>query len=77
MIEGLKYYIIPHDEIAEYIPLMEESFGHDNIYVRMQLDQTKGIMLFLEELAPKGFTAYSKSEMLEITDGPEWLQIEE
>jgi hypothetical protein len=30
-----------------------------------------------ESIAPKGFTAYSQSEMLEITDGPEWLQIEE
>ena len=76
MIEGLEYYIIPQDKIVEYIPLMEQSFGHDNIYVRMSLDQTKGIMLFLKELAPQGYTAYSESEMLKITDGPEWLQIE-
>tara|TARA_R110000868_G_scaffold180292_1_gene420880 strand:- start:92 stop:325 length:234 start_codon:yes stop_codon:yes gene_type:complete len=77
MIGALKYYIIPKDKIAEYTPIMGESFGHNNIYIRMSLDQKKGIMLFLEELAPKDFTAYDQIEMLKITDGPEWLQIEE
>jgi hypothetical protein len=77
MIGALKYYIIPKEKIAEYTPIMEESFGHNNIYIRMSLDQKKGIMLFLEELAPKDFTAYDQIEMLKITEGPEWLQIEE
>ena len=77
MIQSLKYYIIPKDEINDYINLMIASFGHDNIFVRLSLDETEGIMLFTNKLAPEGFPAYSESDMLKITDGPKWLKIED
>ena len=77
MIEDLRYYIIPSDNIEEYKPLMIESLNTQNIYIRMSLDDTKGIMVFSDSLAPQGVTPYTKEEMLVIVSGPEWTTIEE
>jgi hypothetical protein len=77
MIEDLRYYIIPSDNIEEYKPLMIQSLNTQNIYIRMSLDETLGIMIFAEHLAPQGLTPYTKEEMLVIVSGPEWTTIEE
>ena len=77
MIDDLRYYIIPLDNIEEYKPLMIESLNTQNIYIRMSLDDTKGIMVFSDSLAPQGVTPYTKEEMLVIVSGPEWTTIEE
>ena len=38
------YYIIPQREIDEYIPLMKQSLGNDNIWIRMSVDELSGLM---------------------------------
>lgn len=73
----LKYYIIPWDKIEDFKPLMIESLKTQNIYVRMSLDATLGIMIFAEHLAPQGLTPYTKAEMTEIVSGPDWTNNEE
>ncbi len=77
MIDDLKYYIILQDDIDGYKSLMTESLNSQNIYIRMSLDNTKGIMMFKESIAPQGLTPYTKEEMLVIVSGPEWITIEE
>jgi hypothetical protein len=73
----LKYYIIPSDKIEDLKPLMIESLKTQNIYVRMSLDATLGIMIFTEELAPVEYQGYTKAEMSEIVSGPDWTNNEE
>lgn len=51
----MKYYKIPYDKIEEFTPLMKKSFKHNNIFVRMNNDNSQGIMQFSDELAPNGF----------------------
>jgi len=51
----MKYYKIPYDKIEEFTALMEKSFKHNNIFVRMNNDNSQGIMQFSDELAPNGF----------------------
>jgi hypothetical protein len=77
MIEDLRYYIVLKHEIDGYKSLMIESLGSQHIYIRMSLDDTKGIMMFKESIAPQGLTPYTKEEMLVIVSGPEWTIIEE
>ncbi len=77
MIDDLRYYIVLHDDIDGYKSLMIESLNSQNIYIRMSLDNTKGIMMFKESIAPQGLTPYTKEEMLVIVSGPEWITIEE
>ena len=60
------YYIIPQREIDEYIPLMKQSLGNDNIWIRMSVDE------FTEEYAPEGYTGYNVDEISEIMLTPEW-----
>jgi hypothetical protein len=56
---------------------MIESLNSQHIYIRMSLDNTKGLMVFKESIAPQGLTPYTKEEMLVIVSGPEWTTIEE
>jgi hypothetical protein len=77
MIDDLRYYIILQDDIDGYKSLMIESLNSQHIYIRMSLDNTKGIMVFKESIAPQGLTPYTKEEMLVIVSGPEWTTIEE
>ena len=77
MIDDLKYYIVLQDNIDGYKSLMIESLNSQHIYIRMSLDNTKGIMVFKESIAPQGLTPYTKEEMLVIVSGPEWTTIEE
>lgn len=73
----LKYYIIPSDKIEDLKPLMIESLKTQNIYVRMSLDATLGIMIFTEEIKPVEYQGYTKAEMSEIVSGPDWTNNEE
>lgn len=73
----LKYYIIPSDKIEDFKPLMIESLKTQNIYVRMSLDATLGIMIFTEELTPVEYQGYTKAEMTEIVSAPDWTNNEE
>lgn len=73
----IKYYIIPLDKIEELKPLMIESLNSENIYIRMNIEGTLGIMTFTEELAPVDYPGYSKLEMVQIVSGPDWTNIEE
>lgn len=68
----MKYYIIPQNKIAEYTPLMKQSLGNDNIWIRMSVDGSEGLMEFTEELAPEGYTGYTVEEIREIMLTPEW-----
>mgnify|MGYP003627334340 CR=1 FL=1 len=68
----MMYYIIPQGEIDEYIPLMKQSLGNDNIWIRMSVDELDGLMEFTEEYAPKGYTGYNVDEISEIMLTPEW-----
>jgi hypothetical protein len=77
MIDDLRYYIILQDDIDGYKSLMIESLNSQHIYIRMSLDNTKGLMVFKESIAPQGLTPYTKEEMLVIVSGPEWTTIEE
>ena len=77
MIEDLRYYIVLKDDIDGYKTLMIESLGSQHIYIRMSLDDTKGIMMCKESIAPQWLTPYTKEEMLVIVSGPEWTTIEE
>lgn len=51
----MKYYKIPYDKIDEFTSLMIQSFKHNNILIRMNNDNSQGIMQFSDELAPNGF----------------------
>ena len=73
----IKYYIVPLEKIEELKPLMIESLNSQNIYIRMNIEGTLGIMMFIEELAPVDYPGYTKLEMAEIVSGPDWTNIEE
>lgn len=73
----IKYYIIPLDKIEELKPLMIKSLNTENIYIRMNIEGTLGIMTFTEELAPVDYQGYTKLEMVQIVSGPDWTNIEE
>lgn len=51
----MKYYKIPYDKIEEFTGLMIQSFKHNNILIRMNNDNSQGIMQFSDELAPIEF----------------------
>lgn len=68
----MMYYIIPQRYIDEYIPLMKQSLGNDNIWIRMSVDELSGLMEFTEEYAPEGYTGYNVDEISEIMLTPEW-----
>jgi hypothetical protein len=70
----MNYYIIPQDKIESYLPLMKESFKHDNVWIRMNLRNTEGLMEFTDDLAPEGYTAYSHEEIQEILVTDDWQQ---
>lgn len=70
----MKYYILEKTKIAEYTPAMEQSFGHNNISIRMSLDDTKGLMQFTDELAPGGITGYDSEIVKEILKTSEWTE---
>ena len=53
----MKYYKIPYNKIEEFTALMEKSFKHNNIFVRMNNDNSRGIMQFSYELAPDSYNA--------------------
>tara|TARA_R110001606_G_scaffold361561_1_gene514689 strand:- start:45 stop:269 length:225 start_codon:yes stop_codon:yes gene_type:complete len=53
----MKYYKIPYNKIEEFTALMEKSFKHNNIFVRMNNDNSRGIMQFSDELAPDSYNA--------------------
>jgi len=42
----MDFYIIEEENIQNFTPLMEQSYGHDNIYIRMSNDGTLGLMNF-------------------------------
>jgi hypothetical protein len=73
----IKYYIVPLEKIEELKPLMIESLNTQNIYIRMNIEGTLGIMTFTEELAPVEYLGYTKIEMAQIVSGPDWTNIEE
>lgn len=73
----IKYYIVPLEKIEELKPLMIESLNSENIYIRMNIEGTLGIMTFTEELAPVDYQGYTKLEMAQIVSGPDWTNIEE
>jgi hypothetical protein len=75
MMNYLKYYIVLKDDIDGYKNIMIQSLGSQHIYIRMSLDDSKGIMVFSEDIAPQGLTPYTKEEMLVIVNGPEWTTI--
>tara|TARA_R110001606_G_scaffold174740_4_gene321335 strand:- start:1623 stop:1841 length:219 start_codon:yes stop_codon:yes gene_type:complete len=70
----MNYYIIPQDKIESYLPLMKESFKHNNVWIRMNLSNTEGLMEFTDELAPEGYTAYSREEIQVILITDAWQQ---
>jgi hypothetical protein len=51
----MKYYKIPYNKIEEFTSLMIQSFKHNNIFIRINNDNSQGIMQFSDELAPSGF----------------------
>jgi len=73
----IKYYIVPLEKIEELKPLMIESLNSENIYIRMNIEGTLGIMTFTEELAPVAYQGYTKLEMAQIVSGPDRTNIEE
>jgi hypothetical protein len=54
----MKYYKIPYNKIEEFTSLMIQSFKHNNIFIRINNDNSQGIMQFSDELAPSGVFAY-------------------
>ena len=70
----MKYYIIEQEKITKYLPLMEQSFGHTNISVSMNLDESVGLMQFTDELAPKGYTSYTNKEIQDILRNSQWSE---
>jgi hypothetical protein len=70
----MKYYIIPQNKIVEFTPLMEQSFGHSNISIRMNLAETFGLMQFTDELAPEGYQAYTVEEIKFELESDEWIE---
>lgn len=72
----MKYYKIPYDKIEEFTSLMIQSFKHNNILIRMNNDNSQGIMQFSDELAPDGYNAIedigvemNKDEWVDLTIG--------
>ena len=53
----MKYYKIPYNKIEDFTSLMIQSFKHKNILIRMNNDNSQGIMQFSDELAPNGYSA--------------------
>ena len=68
----LRYYIVPADSVASWIPISEAS-GIFNVVPRYNLANTEAIMRFLVSLAPNGSgLAYTGQEMLVIANTAPW-----
>jgi len=68
----MDFYIIEEENIQNFTPLMEQSYGHDNIYIRMSNDGTLGLMNFTNELAPIGYFSYTLGEIKVIMNSSNW-----
>ena len=68
----MKYYKIPQSEIEGLLPKMKESFGHENITVRMSIDGSQGLTQFTDKLAPLGYIGHDNETISVIINTSEW-----